>query len=247
MTTIIVDTDILAFQASKGSEKVVRWPNGIWSHWADEKETLFRFKQALKTIQDDLKADKTILALSSTNNFRKQVLSTYKGNRIDNQKPLTYKYIVDWCFDKQVEEDFSVVMKDGLEGDDVLGILATSGTIEGDIVLVSEDKDLKTIPCTLYNPKKKTLETFTEDEADYWWMFQTLTGDATDNYKGCPKIGPKTAEKVLDKDCTWASIFEHFEKNGLTEREALQQARVARILRASDYDFENGKVILWEP
>ena len=36
-----------------------------------------------------------------------------------------------------------------------------------------------------------------------------------------------------------------FEKKGLTESDALVQARVARILRASDYDFAAKKPILW--
>ena len=34
---------------------------------------------------------------------------------------------------------------------------------------------------------------------------------------------------------------------GLTEEDALVQARVARILRANEYDFGTGEVKLWEP
>ena len=45
----------------------------------------------------------------------------------------------------------------------------------------------------------------------------------------------------------WAVVLAAYEKAGLTEADALAQARVARILRASDYDFKQKKVKLWNP
>jgi DNA polymerase I len=36
-------------------------------------------------------------------------------------------------------------------------------------------------------------------------------------------------------------------KEGLTEDDALLQARLARILRADEYDFKAKRPILWEP
>jgi DNA polymerase-1 len=38
-----------------------------------------------------------------------------------------------------------------------------------------------------------------------------------------------------------------YARYGLTEDDALVQARVARICRASDYDFKDRKVIHWTP
>jgi hypothetical protein len=38
-----------------------------------------------------------------------------------------------------------------------------------------------------------------------------------------------------------------YDKAGLSEEEALTQARVARICRAEDYDRKSKKVNLWEP
>ena len=249
MLTIIIDADILAFQSSKGAEKVVRWPNGIWSHWCDEEDTKYRFMDKVQKIKNTLKADKVILAFSSSNNFRKEVLSTYKGNRADSQKPLTHKWIIDYCTENQDKYDFETLVRDKLEGDDLLGILGTWDGLEGRKILVSEDKDIKTIPCTLYNPAKDTLVTYSEEEADYNHMYQTLCGDTTDGYKGCPSIGPKSADKFLaeEHEDLWKAVVSLYEKKGLTELEALQQARVARILRASDYNFDTREVILWKP
>ena len=81
---------------------------------------------------------------------------------------------------------------------------------------------------------------------------QVLTGDATDGYPGLPGLGPVGAEKVLlgrdllDELKCWEAIVAAYVKKGLTEADALVQARMARILRAEDYSAYKG-VKLWEP
>lgn len=142
---------------------------------------------------------------------------------------------------------YDAIMFDGLEADDVMGILGSKNT---EFVLVSEDKDMKTIPCQLYNHKTQAVDIITKPEADYNFMLQTLTGDATDGYSGCPKVGPKTAEKILatDEERTldwmWFKVVEAYKKAGFGEEYALTQARLARILRWREY---NGHVKLWTP
>jgi hypothetical protein len=44
----------------------------------------------------------------------------------------------------------------------------------------------------------------------------------------------------------WEAVVAAFEKAKLTEADALVQAQVARICRASDYDFKTKKVKLWQ-
>jgi DNA polymerase-1 len=131
-----------------------------------------------------------------------------------------------------------------------MGIFATWSKLKGEKVIVSIDKDMKTIP-GLYSRDGETIVEVSEDEADYWHLFQTLTGDQTDGYSGCPGIGPKKAEAILqhpdNQDDLWGVVVRTFVKAGLNEDEALVQARVARILRASDYDFEKKEPILWTP
>jgi DNA polymerase-1 len=133
-----------------------------------------------------------------------------------------------------------------LEADDTLGILATNGEYARNII-VSVDKDMLTIPCEYYNIDKQTTEVITEKAADHMHLYQTLVGDSTDNYKGCPGVGPKRATDILTWVPQWAGVLAAFIKAGLTETEALVQARVARILRADDYNFDTGEVKLWEP
>lgn len=113
---------------------------------------------------------------------------------------------------------------------------------------MSVDKDMKTIPCDLYNPGKGTRRVVTVEEADRFHLFQTITGDPTDEYPGCPKAGPKAAEKAFEKyGPTWAAVLSVYASKGLTEEDALMQARCARILRHTDYDFKRKEPILWTP
>jgi DNA polymerase-1 len=159
------------------------------------------------------------------------------------------------------KEHYQTYQRETLEGDDCLGILATMEH-QGQRVICSIDKDFKTIPGYHYNFGKDEFFEITPHQADYWHMFQTLTGDATDGYSGCPGVGPKTAEKILksalEEGTPWANreqlngiywqhVVKTYEKAGFSEEEALVQARVARICQAVDYDFETKKVILWEP
>jgi DNA polymerase-1 len=107
---------------------------------------------------------------------------------------------------------------------------------------------MKQIPGKLVRWPNTDIVEVTEEEADYFHMVQTLTGDATDGYSGCPGVGPVRAEKLI-KNMTdpWTEVVKAYEKAGLSEQDALVQARVARILRASDYDFRRKEVKLWTP
>lgn len=144
-----------------------------------------------------------------------------------------------------VEENYNCYQRSGLEADDCIGILATMKN--SNTIIVSGDKDFKTIPGRFYDFSRNEFYDITQEEADYWHLFQTLIGDTTDNYRGCPGCGPVSAKKLLDQSPTWETVVAAFEKKGLTESDALVQARVARILRASDYDFAAKKPILWSP
>jgi DNA polymerase-1 len=126
-----------------------------------------------------------------------------------------------------------------------MGILATNPHSKTQKIIVSQDKDMKTIPTQVWDGKD--LVTITEGEANYRHLYQTLIGDAADGYKGCPGVGPVKATKLLDADPTWATVVAAYTKAGLTEADALTQARLARILRWSDWDAEKKEPILWTP
>lgn len=253
--TLLIDGDIFIFRAALLSEHAVEWTEDLWTLHAHKSDAVVNFDNAIEDLKEDLGATDVIIALSDPVNFRYTVLPTYKHNRKDKRPPLLRQAVKEY-----VQERHTCYIRPQLEGDDILGILATSDVIiKGEKIVVSIDKDMHTIPCTYYNSDNKTLTEITTLEAQYYHLLQTLTGDASDGYAGCPGIGPKTAEKLLDgmlqADTTvdgwympyWEIVVKAYEKAKLTEQDALTQARVARICRKDDYDFQKKEVILWTP
>lgn len=241
---LLIDADVLAYKAACSVEQAIEWDEGYWTWHADYNEAQAKFEAEVERIQDTLEADKVTLCLTDDEaNFRLDILPTYKGNR-KVKKPLVLKAIRRCLIDER-----GAYVRPRLEGDDIMGILSTwkkFGKGE-EKVIVSIDKDMKTIPGLYVRDTETDIEEIDETAADYWHLFQTLTGDTTDGYPGCPGIGPKKAEAMLEEDPSWSTVVAAYEAKGLSETVALQNARVARILRASDYDFKNRKPRLWLP
>jgi DNA polymerase-1 len=108
---------------------------------------------------------------------------------------------------------------------------------------------MKTIPCYLYNqqhPEDGEKE-ITIEAANWNHFFQTLVGDSTDGYAGCPTVGPTKAKRILDADPTWKQVVRAYKAQNLSEEDALVQARLARILRIENYNYKNRKIRLWNP
>ncbi|MCG7628381.1 hypothetical protein MHM88_11235 [Epibacterium sp. MM17-32] len=280
--TLLIDADVLAYQAASALETAIEWEPGFWT-WHVEFDAVWqRVDTMVEDIKEKLDADKVVLCLTDPKaNFRLDVLPTYKTHRKTTKKPLILFHLKEWLI-----ENRDAVMRPGLEGDDVMGILATRGS--GEKIIVSIDKDMKTIPCNYVRTKAVVdadgaelvgafdILKISEEEADEFHMLQTLMGDVTDGYGGCPGIGATIAEKIVkdrlkkvpyqhelkrgprkgetetrykevECDDLWEAVVSHYAAAGLGEEEALRQARVARILRSSDYDFKNKEVILWTP
>ena len=244
--TALVDGDIYIFKAAAVVEKAVNWGGDLWTLHANLSDAQEIIEEKLESIKTETGADKLIVALSDITNFRYSVYPLYKSNRKDKRPPLLREVLKQWML-----ETYETFLRPGLEADDVLGILGTSTVIvKGKKIVVSEDKDLKTIPGRLYNTRSKEFTEVSEADADRQHMIQTLTGDASDGYPGCPGVGEVGAERLL-KDVTgqdlWPTVVKAYEKAGLTEQDALIQAQIARICRKEDYDFKKKEVILWKP
>ena len=128
-----------------------------------------------------------------------------------------------------------------------MGILATKPENVGKCIIVSDDKDMKTIPSKLYRPTSDEKLTVSQQEADRNFLMQTLTGDATDSYFGIKGIGPKKAEAILGPRPHWGAVEQAYIKAGMTREDAITQARLARILRWEDWDEKKETVKLWTP
>jgi 5'-3' exonuclease len=242
----LLDGDIIAYQAASVGTKEIDWGDGDGA--VPTSDLPGALETAFKLVEDwtRLAGCKQPLVCFSSRvgaNFRKMLDPTYKAGRGD--KPVLYWDVVD-----AIEKRFDCQRIEGIEADDVMGILGTSNRL-GDTVIVSLDKDLATIPARVFNPAKdRRPRPIATAAADYTWMTQTLTGDPSDGYKGCPKVGPINAAKILAESgvqlgAMWSAVVAAFAAKDLTEDDALLQARLARILRRADYDRAKGTIALW--
>ena len=143
-------------------------------------------------------------------------------------------------------DNYNVVIRDTLEADDSLGIDATRYA-STDNVLVSPDKDMRQIPGILWD-MTNDVEEITKEDGDRWHLIQALAGDATDGYSGCPGIGVKRASDILNKHKDpWSAVCKAYQDKGLSDDDALMNARLAKILQHEAYDYEKEQVILWKP
>lgn len=274
MRTALIDGDLWAYQAASANEYECQWSPWLWTLHADLEASIAQFDTMIADLQEAAKANKVVIALTDAVNWRKGVMPSYKAHRLKTRKPIVYRALREY-----IQERYTTFMRPTLEGDDVLGILATSKTIiPGEKIVCSFDKDLKTIPglhLRLDDEERKE-RVISVQEADRFHLLQTLAGDTSDGYPGCPGVGMVNAERLLDGGMAlvprekiisrgerkgevetdwkaerpaspWEIVVSAYERAGLGEEAALENARVARICRASDYDFAKKEVKLWHP
>lgn len=248
MRTLLFDGDILCYQITSALEIPTDWGNDMWTLHTDFGQCRDKLDQQIDEYLQKLEAGAAIIALSPARNFRYRIYPQYKSNRVGKRKPMCYKALREYIADK-----YDTFQRPDIEADDVLGILSTSTKIiKGEKIIISLDKDMKTIPGLICDMRTYDINEISVNEADYRHMLQTLCGDTTDGYPGCPGIGTVKAEKLLaDTDKTyetmWPVVREAYANKGLAEEYALTMARIARICRRDDYNFKKKEVILWTP
>jgi len=237
---LLIDADLYLYRCCAAAEEETDWGDDLWSLSIDLKEAKRHFRELLKEFCEYLRTDDFILCLTDGQNFRKDLDPNYKSGRRKVRKPVGYKAFVDWA-----KEEYRWYSAPYCEADDVMGILATAPGSKA--VIVSDDKDMKTLPAKVYRPTSGELLEINEDQANYAFYTQCLTGDPTDGYYGIKGVGPVAATKILGRRPDWSLVENHYMKKGMTKDDALLQARLARILRWSDWDHEKSIIKLWEP
>lgn len=275
--TLLIDADLIAYRATAALQQTIDW-NGDGSCVSVDgrlPEAKREAKRVVEWFMDDLKADDLVICLSDdVQNFRKKIDPTYKQARGSVERPVHLYDLKEWMGEKWPSRLIPT-----FEADDVAGILSTEPH-EGERVIVSSDKDMKTIPGLLCQPDyerhKLRVEEIAAEDADRFHLFQTICGDIVDGYPGCPGAGPKAAERLLGGELwtwsdrtisrgprkgeierdwalraptegwtAWAAVCSAYAKAGLTEADAIRQARLAFILRSSHY--VDGRRLDWHP
>lgn len=253
---LLIDGDEYLFKACAAVEREVRWDDQNHVLYCNRNEAWDNFIRLINQLSERFDTDEVKLCFSGAQPYFRHVLSPgYKAGR--SRKPLCYASLRELC-----DEEYRVVAFPALEADDVMGILSTKPPRKLDMddskrrrIIISQDKDMLGVPGWLSRDGHDA-HFIPEPSADHYHLEQTLTGDKTDGYSGCPGVGPVKAASILsavDKDYStwklsaWPTVVKAYEKAGLTEADALLQARLARILRWSDWDREKKEPILWSP
>lgn len=250
---LLVDGDIVVYTACLACEEAIDWGEDVW--------TLHCFFDQVCNVIDNELHDlidasgqthgEIEVFISSKSNFRKDVCDTYKSNRKGGRKPI--------CFNEArayAKEKWQAIEIHNIEADDAIGIAATLDP--DNTIIVSQDKDLKTVPGSHWDFQEQKIYWIDPLDAEFYHLKQTLTGDKTDGYTGCPGVGPVKADAILQKaddDGTsrWQAVVKAFDSKGYNEEFALQQARLAYILQAPQFKYPKlvdgmtVEPILWTP
>jgi DNA polymerase-1 len=252
---VIYDGDELLFTVCKACEQEVEFDEEITMH-SDFGTVKRLVRDRISDALQQTGCSQIHIAFSDKDsNFRNLVLPSYKQHRKSTGKPVGYWKAKDWLVSTYVTLEYP-----DLEADDVMGILANDYAC-----VASSDKDLLTVPGRHWSPYKHRkngsapVVEVSLEMADWRFLFQTLTGDPVDGFKGCPGLGQVKAARVLQGITgvlgevppvyfhgAWRAVEDAYLLAGRTRKHALQQARCARILRPGEWDTRTGP-ILWEP
>ncbi|MDD7164620.1 MAG: 5'-3' exonuclease H3TH domain-containing protein, partial [Sodaliphilus sp.] len=150
--------------------------------------------------------------------FRHEEYELYKANR--DETPEGIRVAVPYI--KRILEAYRipVFVKEGYEADDVIGSLSKIACQHGfETYMVTGDKDFGQLvnDCTkIYNPGKNEIMGVKEVKEKYGLTdpiqvidLLGLMGDSADNIPGCPGVGPKTAEKLIQQFGSIENLLSH--------------------------------------
>jgi DNA polymerase-1 len=243
----LVDADSIVYKYASIHQDVVQWDSETKTVFTDLAQAKEGFKRHVESILRKTKTTSALLVMSPTTNFRYKVLDTYKWNRKPSENPLQLLMpLKRWVY-----EAFDTYIPCYVEADDYCVWRMLKEPKKW--VLCHIDKDLNQAKGKHYNYTTERGYHVTQEEGEYKFYEQTLAGDSSDGYKGCPSIGVKRTATILDpatlkknKQTRWEAVVATYKSKGLTEADALQQARVARMLTPAEYDGHDS-IKLWTP
>lgn len=259
----LIDADSVLYATALKAEACIKGKRGGEDEYFEimNGEELYReVVRRLEALVQEVNASDALICLTPAGkSFRYSLLDSYKANRKDIRRPTALRPLQAMVAHRK---PFRVLSVRGLEADDICGISQTSLQKAGlrEPIIVSIDKDMLQVPGLNYSwmtaARERSVGVVHEvsgAEADRMHLYQTLVGDSVDNYTGCPGVGSVKANRILDEclqthgELDWRWIVRAFETKGLDESYALTQARVARILRDTDWDPITKEVSLWTP
>jgi len=139
----------------------------------------------------------------------------YKGNRKHGDKPIIFHALKAY-----LQQHWKFTYISDFEADDLVAIYGEG--LEGNTMICSPDKDvLHQVEGNHFNYRTAEMVHTTPTEAGLFLWKQMLMGDPTDGIQGIPKLGPKTAEKLMNnvqyEDMPAMVLNKYIEKFGIHE------------------------------
>ncbi|MCY1165116.1 DNA polymerase I [compost metagenome] len=160
----------------------------------------------MQKLRKDVRADYAVCVFDAKGpTFRDALYPEYKAQR--SPMPDDLRSQIEPIHEVVQLLGWKVLAVPGVEADDVIGTLACMGSAQGiEVIISSGDKDLS----QLVDENITVIDTMNDRRRDLAGVeaefgvpprlmvdYQTLVGDAVDNVPGVPKVGPKTAVKLL--------------------------------------------------
>lgn len=188
---------------------------------------VYGFLNIMFKILDEEKPDYLTVAFDVNRlTFRHKIYPAYKGtrkkmpNELSEQVPILQEVLKSM--------GILIVMKEGLEADDILGTIAKKAEIEDmEVTIVSGDRDLLQIASDKVKisiPKTKkggseVEEYYTKDVVEKYGVtpaqiidLKGFMGDTSDNIPGVPGVGEKTAVKILTAFPSVEEAYSHIDE-----------------------------------
>ncbi len=171
--------------------------------------------------------------------FRHESYEPYKANREKTPEGI----LVAVPYIKRILQAYRIPIFEieGYEADDVIGTLSHEAEQQGFFTyMVTADKDfgqLVTPNIKIFNPGKNEILGVDEINAKYGIQSPKqlidilgLMGDTADNIPGCPGVGPKTAEKLIQQFGSIENLLEHTDElKGALQQKVVENADQIRM------------------
>ena len=252
-TLLLIDGHSLAFRAFYALN-----PDNFKNQQGQHTNAVHGFISMLLNILEGEKPTHLCVAFDvSRESFRTEELPEYKGTR--GETPEEFIGQTELLVEALTAMRITSVSRERFEADDLIASLAHLGEKAGmRVLVVSGDRDtfqLITEQTTILYPVKGVMNLARMDDAAVLEKYgvhakqypelAALVGETSDNLKGIPGVGPKTAAKWIQQFGSLNAILESAEeipgKVGESLREnkelAVRNRRLNELVRSLEFDF----------
>jgi DNA polymerase-1 len=240
-------------------------PKTLTNKTGEPTNAVYGFTAMLLRIIEDLNPTHIAICFDRKEpTFRKKLDKDYQAHRpkMDDELSSQFPKV------KGLAEAVRIPVYDkvGYEADDIIGTISKKAEVDT-VVIVTGDKDILQLvddKIKVYMPVrglseselmdpvgiKNKLGVFPENIDDY----KALVGDSSDNYKGVPGIGPKSAVKLIEKYKDIDGIYKNLDKLDLKtadklrdgEKSARMSYTLAQIVTNVDLGFDLENMRKWQ-